>query len=231
VHACYVPGSGIICRIKEPGLKQKCSSPNHVEFSWTMGEQGSKGDPGPAGQACWDLNGNGERDLATEDVNHVCVVDVADCQGPPGPAGAIACRQPTDAALNNVPRSDIGTAGMETEPVGTLEPDGLDAEASLHGPAVGYRLALHTRVSAFQATEPFLGELVLWPINFAPRGWAYAEGQLLAISSNTALFSLLGTTYGGDGVTTFALPDMRGHEPVCGMHYIIALVGIYPSRN
>ncbi|WP_371862950.1 phage tail protein [Winogradskyella haliclonae] len=50
--------------------------------------------------------------------------------------------------------------------------------------------------------------------NFAPRGWALCEGQLLAISSNTALFSILGTTYGGDGRTTFALPDFRGRVPV-----------------
>jgi microcystin-dependent protein len=50
--------------------------------------------------------------------------------------------------------------------------------------------------------------------NFAPRGWAFCDGQLLAISSNTALFSILGTTYGGDGRTTFALPDLRGRVPV-----------------
>jgi microcystin-dependent protein len=58
--------------------------------------------------------------------------------------------------------------------------------------------------------EPFLGEIRLFPYNFAPRGWAFCNGQLLAISQNTALFSLLGTTYGGNGQTTFALPDLRG---------------------
>ncbi|MBK8557198.1 MAG: tail fiber protein [Lewinellaceae bacterium] len=50
--------------------------------------------------------------------------------------------------------------------------------------------------------------------NFAPRGWAFCEGQLLSIASNTALFSILGTTYGGDGRTTFALPDLRGRVPM-----------------
>jgi len=58
--------------------------------------------------------------------------------------------------------------------------------------------------------EPFLGEIVMFGGNFAPRSWAFCHGQLLAIASNTALFSILGTTYGGDGRTSFALPDLRG---------------------
>jgi microcystin-dependent protein len=62
--------------------------------------------------------------------------------------------------------------------------------------------------------EPFIGEIRPFPYNFAPRGWAFCEGQLLPISQNTALFSLLGTTFGGDGRTTFALPDLRGRVPV-----------------
>jgi microcystin-dependent protein len=62
--------------------------------------------------------------------------------------------------------------------------------------------------------DPFLAEIVMFGGNFAPRGWALCDGQLLAISQNTALFSLLGTTYGGDGRTTFALPDLRGRAAV-----------------
>ncbi|MEZ4959287.1 MAG: tail fiber protein [Saprospiraceae bacterium] len=62
--------------------------------------------------------------------------------------------------------------------------------------------------------EPFIGEIKLFAGNFAPRGWAFCDGQLLPISQNTALFSILGTTYGGDGRTTFALPDMRGRVPL-----------------
>ncbi len=58
--------------------------------------------------------------------------------------------------------------------------------------------------------EPFLAQIIMFGGNFAPRGWAFCDGQLLPISSNQALFSLLGTTYGGDGRTTFALPDLRG---------------------
>jgi microcystin-dependent protein len=64
------------------------------------------------------------------------------------------------------------------------------------------------------AQEPLLGEIKWVPYNFTPRGWADCNGQLLAISQNTALFSLLGTTFGGDGRTTFALPDMRGRVSV-----------------
>ncbi len=61
---------------------------------------------------------------------------------------------------------------------------------------------------------PFLGQINLFAGNFAPRGWALCDGQLLAISQYSALFSLLGTIYGGDGRTTFALPDLRGRAPV-----------------
>ena len=59
-------------------------------------------------------------------------------------------------------------------------------------------------------SEPFVGEITLGGWNFAPRGWAFCHGQLLAIAQNSALFSLLGTTFGGDGRTTFSLPDTRG---------------------
>jgi microcystin-dependent protein len=62
--------------------------------------------------------------------------------------------------------------------------------------------------------EPFLAEIRVFPYNFAPRGWLACDGQLLPISQNTALFSLLGTTYGGDGRSTFALPDLRGRFPM-----------------
>ena len=59
-------------------------------------------------------------------------------------------------------------------------------------------------------SDPFIGQIALFPYNFAPRGWAFCNGQLLSIAQNTALFSLLGTTFGGNGQTTFALPDLRG---------------------
>lgn len=63
-------------------------------------------------------------------------------------------------------------------------------------------------------SEPFLAEIKMFGGNFAPRGWAFCQGQILSIAQNTALFSLLGTTYGGNGQTTFALPDLRGRYPM-----------------
>lgn len=125
------------------------------------------------------------------------------------------------------------------------------------------------------SAEPFLGEIILVPYTFAPRGFAFCDGQLLSIAQNTALFALLGTTYGGDGRATFALPDLRGRvaveagqgpglsdvqlgeaggaetaalpqavgastepanqvsvrNPYLGLHYCIALQGIFPSRD
>jgi microcystin-dependent protein len=62
--------------------------------------------------------------------------------------------------------------------------------------------------------DPFVAEIRIFPFNFAPTGWAQCNGQLLPISQNTALFSLLGTTYGGDGRSTFALPDLQGSAPM-----------------
>ena len=63
-------------------------------------------------------------------------------------------------------------------------------------------------------SEPFIGEIIMFGGNFAPRGWALCDGQLLAINQNSALFSILGTTYGGNGRTTFGLPDLRGRVPM-----------------
>lgn len=147
--------------------------------------------------------------------------------------------------------------------------------------AIALTLAVQT---SLKASDPLIGEIRMFGGNFAPRGWAFCDGQLLPISNNTALFSILGTTYGGDGRTTFALPDLRGRAavgvgrgpglteirqgekrgsetvipqeaivevtpktrktlpvavaepqnnlpPSLGIRYIIALQGVYPSRN
>src|ERR1700736_6085330 len=63
-------------------------------------------------------------------------------------------------------------------------------------------------------SNPFLAEIRIFPFNFAPRGWAFCNGQLMPISQNTALFSLLGTTYGGNGTSNFALPNLQGMSPM-----------------
>lgn len=96
----------------------------------------------------------------------------------------------------------------------------------------------HTGAEA--GTEPWMGEIVTVPYTFAPRGFAFCEGQKLAVSQNQALFSLLGTNYGGDGRTTFGLPDTRPLEADAKkrarasqppFRYAIALTGLYPSRS
>lgn len=82
------------------------------------------------------------------------------------------------------------------------------------GLAVAAATGLTLTPTQAAADEPYIGQLVLGGQNFCPRGFAVAEGQLLPISQNSALFSLLGTMYGGDGRTTFGLPDLRGRVPL-----------------
>lgn len=79
--------------------------------------------------------------------------------------------------------------------------------------------------------EPLLGQIELFPYNFAPKGWLACAGQVLPINQNQALFALLGTNFGGDGITNFALPNLQGKAPVANLQYCIATVGIFPSRD
>ncbi len=79
--------------------------------------------------------------------------------------------------------------------------------------------------------EAFIGQIELFPYGYEPMDWALCDGRLLAIAQYNALFSLIGSHYGGDGQTTFALPNLKGTEPVPGTNYYIALFGIYPSRD
>jgi microcystin-dependent protein len=69
--------------------------------------------------------------------------------------------------------------------------------------------------------DPFVAEIRMFPFNFAPKGWAWCDGQLLPISQNTALFALLGTTYGGDGKSNFALPNLQGSVPMHPDHRVL----------
>lgn len=76
--------------------------------------------------------------------------------------------------------------------------------------------------------EPVLGMIYLFAGNFAPVGYAMCDGQLVAIYQNQALFAVIGTTYGGNGVQNFALPKLTGPE---GTNYLIAIRGVFPSRD
>ncbi|MDF3002923.1 MAG: microcystin-dependent protein [Bacillota bacterium] len=77
-----------------------------------------------------------------------------------------------------------------------------------------FSFGISGNTAVYAGAEEYIGEISMFAGNFAPRGWAFCQGQLLSIQQNTALFSILGTTYGGDGVTTFALPDLRGRSPI-----------------
>ena len=88
---------------------------------------------------------------------------------------------------------------------------------TLRGLALGAALCAGSMMTApapAAAQEAFIGQIVMFGGNFAPRSWALCDGQLLSIASNSALFAILGTTYGGDGVSTFGLPDLRGRVAI-----------------
>jgi len=77
--------------------------------------------------------------------------------------------------------------------------------------------------------EPLLGQIQIFPFNFAPRGWVQCAGQIVPIVDNTALFSLIGNKFGGDGKTNFALPNYQGQAPG-GSNYFIAMQGMFPPQ-
>lgn len=78
--------------------------------------------------------------------------------------------------------------------------------------------------------DVLIGTIMLFPYNFAPVGWQKCDGTLIYINQYQALFSLIANKFGGDGTTTFAVPNLQGAEPIPGLSYYIALNGIYPSR-
>lgn len=80
-------------------------------------------------------------------------------------------------------------------------------------------------------TQPYLGQISLFAFDFAPKGWAECRGQLLPINTNQALFALLGIKFGGNGTTTFQLPNLQNESPITGAKYYIALQGIFPSSG
>lgn len=79
--------------------------------------------------------------------------------------------------------------------------------------------------------DPFIGTIKLFPYTFEPMGWAKCDGRLIPIQQNTALFSLIGNKFGGDGKTNFALPNLIGTESQANTMYCIAVSGIYPCRQ
>jgi hypothetical protein len=148
--------------------------------------------------------------------------------GPPGPPGMDTheeLRDPSIVTYNARPCTQLPAS---IEPVSYLVNQNVGVLTEIDFEELPYDLPFYAYASI---GEPGLAEVILFAGNFAPRNWAYADGTLMDISQNTALFSLLGTQYGGDGRTTFSLPDMRCLEADDGPRYIIALQGIFPSRN
>src|SRR5215470_8616919 len=139
-------------------------------------------------------------------------------KGDTGPAGPAGPAGPTGAA------GSAGPAGAQGAP-GNVDPN---VTAFLGRFGDGGVSDTPSGQGCFQ--DGFIGQVFLFAGSFPPRGTVFAHGQVLSIAQNTELFSLLGTRYGGNGSTTFALPDMRGLEPA-GVNYVICLGGIYPSRN
>lgn len=79
--------------------------------------------------------------------------------------------------------------------------------------------------------EQFIGQIELFPYGFAPVGWMLCNGAILNVQQNVALFSLLGAKFGGNGTTTFGIPNLMDASPIVGTDYYIALTGIYPTRD
>uniref|UniRef100_UPI003D334D21 phage tail protein n=1 Tax=Granulosicoccus sp. 3-233 TaxID=3417969 RepID=UPI003D334D21 len=126
-------------------------------------------------------------------------------QGEPGADGTILADGISDGQVLTWITDNWVAADLPVESVDNMQPSlGLNYIIALTG-------TFPSRNSIF---DPTLGEIMLFAGTFAPRGWALCDGQLLSIAQNQALFSLLGTTYGGDGRTTFALPDLRGRSAV-----------------
>ncbi|MBX2869038.1 MAG: tail fiber protein [Acidiferrobacterales bacterium] len=139
---------------------------------------------------------------------------VAGPVGPQGPAGTSAFTAALPIFLGGV-GNDVISFNAANIATGTIPSTAL-RRTDISQPS----LALYCTIALFgvypsrSQTEPFVGTISWVGFNFAPRGWALCDGQLLPIASNTALFSLLGTAFGGDGRTTFGLPDMRGRVAV-----------------
>lgn len=193
------------------------------------GPAGPTGVTGPAG-----TNGDDGQDGAVGATGATGPAGPAGPTGPQGPIGADGVAdgapQPDDTAGFGVPAGTTlgdllywnenvwvattpdGAVGSYVTGVVNAKVDGSDKRQPYLG--VNYIIATQGTYPSRNGVDPYLGEIVMFGGNFAPRGWAFCNGQLLAVSSNSALFSLLGTIYGGDGRTTFALPDLRGRVPV-----------------
>jgi len=149
--------------------------------------------------------------------------------GPQGPAGPAGPQGP--AFSGSQFHLDFGNTEFGSHPCSVTITTGYLQQGGIKTSMINYINGnpVYGQL-AYADGDPFVGEAELFPYNFIPHGFIHADGSLLPINQNQAVFSLLGTTYGGDGITTFAVPDLRCMEPP-HMEYGVALFGIFPSRN
>ena len=133
--------------------------------------------------------------------------------GPIGPQGPAGVGIPAGVANNNLIVYNGSNWVAKNLVLGTIG-NGQAVNNMQPTLTLNYCIALVGIFPSRNGSEPYIGEITLYPYNFAPRNWAFCNGQILSIAQNNALFSLLGDTYGGDGQTTFALPDLRGRVAI-----------------
>ena len=218
IQACEKLGSGRLRIVNSPA---QCRH-DETAISWNVegpaGATGATGATGPAGATvpAGTSGATGSQGAAGSDG----ATGTAGAVGPTGPLGPQGVTGPPGAG------GDAGATGP-SGPMGATGPSGSDPNADAF---VG-RFANDTNQAAAGNGETCtLGQILLSASTYVTVGGVPANGQLMAISQNEALFALIGTTYGGDGVTTFALPDLRGLAP-SNMTYSICDVGVFPSRR
>ena len=203
IYACVNNSSGTI---KIIAAGETCAN-NWTAISWST----EGGAPGPAGATG-----------ATGATGLTGATGPAGSSGAQGPAGATGA-----TGAGTIGATGPGGPTGATGPLGPSGPAGPVGATGPAGTATGFGTNTNWAVAG-RGTECTLGEIILTAGSVA--NGTPANGQLLSISQNTALFALLGTTYGGDGQTTFALPDLRSVAPN-GLTYSICMFGIFPSRN
>jgi hypothetical protein len=242
INACVRNSNGLTRIVASA---HECHADEHFD-SWSIqgpagpigsqGATGAQGTPGVAGQQ--GPAGPAGAKGATGATGAPGAQGVAGPQGPVGATGATGAAGPAGAPGQN---GAVGTAG----PAGPTGAQGPEGPAGAPGTIPANLQALSDQLSPsgynngnfHNASSCYVGDIVLSVNGYGTTGggtdsgaWTPADGSLLPINTDTALFSLIGTTFGGDGTTNFALPDLRPFAPK-GLQYSICMFGIFPSKN
>ena len=181
------------------------------------GAAGAVGPTGPQGpQGVAGLNGANGAVGPTGPAGTAGAAGAVGPTGPQGPAGADGADGADGAGLVNgtIAGQLLSWDGNNSWVAKAPTTDNIVVNNMQPYLAINYVITLSGIFPSRNGADAFIGEIYLFAGNFAPRNYALCDGQLMSIASNTALFSILGTTYGGDGQTTFALPDLRGRAPI-----------------